>query len=151
MLLFVRFVMMYEKLQRTSGNACYSSIPDLEDLPCQCRSIQQPFSNGHIVCHPCKDRIRQDTLLAKCPSCMVDLGNATSLIASRLVEKVKHECDNEGCDEMFDLSHLESHQKVCVFRKVRCPGSVLCKLEMSFNKVEEHVKGCRGIRKYGKA
>ena len=48
---------------------------------------------------------------------------------------------------MFDLSHLESHQKVCVFRKVRCPGSVLCKLEMPFNKVKEHVKSCRGTDK----
>ena len=106
-------------------------------------------SNGHIVCRPCRDRIRQEAReeVAKCPSCMVDLGNATSLIASRLVEKVKHECDNEGCDEMFDLSHLESHQKVCVFRKVRCPGSVLCKLEMPFNKVKEHVKSCRGTDK----
>ena len=100
-------------------------------------------SNGHIVCHPCKDRIRQDTLLTKCPSCMVDLGNATSPIASRLVEKVRHECENDGCEEMFYLSQLESHQKVCLFRKVLCPGRrVSCKLEMPFNKVNEHMKAC---------
>ena len=61
-------------------------------------------SNGHIVCHPCKDRIRQDTLLAKCPSCMVDLGNATSLIALRLVEKVRHECENDGCGSEDECS-----------------------------------------------
>ena len=53
----------------------------------------------------------------------------------------------KGCDEMFDLSHLEGHQKVCGLRKVRCPGSGVCKLEMCFNKVKEHVKGRRGIDK----
>ena len=105
-------------------------------------------SNGHIVCHPCRDRIRQEAgeVVAKCPSCMVDLGNATSLLASRLVERVKHECENEGCDEMFNLTQLESHQEVCLFRKVLCPGSDNgkndCKLEMPFNKVAEHVKAC---------
>ena len=106
-------------------------------------------SNGHIVCHPCKDRIRQDTLLAKCPSCMVDLGNATSLIASRLVERVRHECENDGCEEMFNLTQLESHEKVCLFRKVLCPGRrVSCKLEMPFNKVKEHVKACPDTNNY---
>ena len=50
----------------------------------------------------------------------------------------------KDCDEMFDLSRLESHQKVCRFRKVRFPGSGLCKMEMTFNKVKEHVIGCRG-------
>ena len=82
-------------------------------------------------------------MVAKCPSCMVDLGNATSLLASRLVERVKHECENEGCDEMFNLTQLESHQEVCLFRKVLCPGADYdCKLEMPFNKVAEHVKAC---------
>ena len=79
-----------------------------------------------------------------CPSCTVHLGNATSLIASRLVERVKHECENEGCDEMFNLTQLETHQEVCLFRKVLCPGSDKgkndCMLEMPFNKVAEHVK-----------
>ena len=57
-------------------------------------------SNGHFVCRTCRDRIRQEAgeLVAKCPSCMVDLGNTTSLIASRLFGRVKHECENEGCD-----------------------------------------------------
>ena len=105
-------------------------------------------SNGHIICRPCRDRIRQEAgeEVAKCPSCMVDLGNASSLIASRLVEKVKHECENEGCGELFNLPQLESHKKVCLFRKVLCPGNATqCQLEMPFNKVKEHVKVCPGM------
>ena len=102
--------------------------------------------NGHIVCRPCKDRIILEAgegQQAKCPSCMVDLGNATSLIASRLVEKVEHECENDGCGEMFKLSQLVGHQDICLFRKVRCPGrGVTCNLQLPFNKVKEHLKDC---------
>ena len=99
-------------------------------------------TNGHIVCCTCKDRIRLDAGLeqAKCPSCMVDLGNATSLLASRLVERVKHECEQDGCKEIIPFTQLDKHHQVCLFRKVLCPGSEkTCKLEMPFNKVEEHV------------
>ena len=48
--------------------------------------------NGHFVCRTCRDRLRQEAGAdpVKCPSCTVDLGNATSLLASRLVEGVKH-------------------------------------------------------------
>ena len=107
-------------------------------------------NNGHIVCRSCRDQIRLQVgeERAKCPSCMVNLGNNTSLIASRLVEKVKHECENFGCEEMIPFSRLESHQENCLFRKIICPGSGRsCKLEMSVNKVEEHMKVCPDTRK----
>ena len=102
-------------------------------------------SNGHFVCLACRDQIRQAAGLeeAKCPSCMVALGSATSLIASRLVEKVEHECENDGCGKMFKLSQLGGHQDICLFRKVRCPGSGhTCKLELPFIKVEKHLEDC---------
>ena len=43
--------------------------------------------NGHIVCRPCRDKIQQEAGQenAKCPYCKDNMGNATSLIASRLV------------------------------------------------------------------
>ena len=109
-------------------------------------------SNGHFVCRTCRNRIRQDALdtwidqKPKCPSCMVDLGNATSLLASRLVERMKHECGQDGCEEMIPFPQLEKHQMVCLFRKVLCPGST-CELEIEFNKVEEHTKSCASIWK----
>ena len=74
---------------------------------------------------------------------MVDLGSATSLIASRLVEKVEHECENDGCGKMFKLTQLGGHRDICLFRKVLCPGSgATCKLQLAFNKVKEHLKDC---------
>ena len=100
-------------------------------------------SNGHFLCLSCRDRIRQEALEqeAKCPSCMVNLGNNTSLLASRLLEKVKHECKEEGCEEMIPFPDLEKHQKVCLFREVLCPG-YSCKLKIALNKVEEHSRAC---------
>ena len=75
---------------------------------------------------------------------MVDLGNATSLLASRLVERLKHECEQDGCEEKIPFAELEKHQLVCLFRKVLCPGST-CKLQIQFNKMEEHANSCGKI------
>ena len=113
-------------------------------------------SNGHFVCRTCRDRIRQEATLVnwmlpepKCPSCMVDLGNATSFLASKLVEMVKHECKQDGCKEMIPFAQLNNHQQICLFRKVLCPGrGYSCKLEMPFNKVEEHVRVCPDTWKF---
>ena len=102
-------------------------------------------SNGHFLCRTCRDRIRLDAgaEVAKCPSCIFDLGNSTSLLASRLVERVNHECEHDGCEEMVAFAQLENHQMNCLFRKVLCPGSgKTCKLEIPLVKIEEHVKTC---------
>ena len=106
-------------------------------------------SNGHFLCRPCRDRIQLDAVdLAKCPSCTIDLGDATSLLASRIVERVKHECEHEGCEELVAFDHLENHQQSCLFRKVLCPGTgKVCKIELALVKVEEHVKTCPDISK----
>ena len=114
-------------------------------------------SNGHFVCCTCRDRIRKDAhpririrqeALAepKCPSCMVNLGNSTSLLASRLIEKLKHECEQDGCGEMIPFPDLEKHKLVCLFRKVLCPGN-LCRLEIQFNKFKEHTLSCDNLGK----
>ena len=78
---------------------------------------------------------------------MVALGNATSLLAFRLIEKMKHECEHEGCQELIPFADLKKHQLVCLFRKVLCPGSRGCNIEITFNKVEEHIKVCPHIEK----
>ena len=104
--------------------------------------------NGHFVCRTCRDRLRQDAAAepVKCPSCTVDLGDATSLLASRLVEGVKHQCEHFGCEEMVDFAQLEKHLRDCGYRKVLCPGDgISCTTTLSFNKIEEHVLTCEDI------
>ena len=101
--------------------------------------------NGHFICRSCRDLLRQEAglLEAKCPSCTTNLGDATSILASRLVENVKHQCENFGCEEMVALADFEAHLRVCQFRQVLCPGSgAVCKLLLPFNQVEQHVANC---------
>ena len=79
--------------------------------------------------------------VAKCPSCTIDLGNATSLLASKLVEAVKHECEHDGCKEMVAFLEFEQHKQTCSFRPVPCnhPG---CKEMVAFLEYEQHKGSC---------
>ena len=45
---------------------------------------------------------------------------------------------------MVPFPQLEKHKLVCLFRKVLCPGST-CRLEIPFNKFEEHAKSCANL------
>ena len=110
------------------------------------RSPMPVCSNGHFICISCRDRIRQeagDEVEAKCPSCLVNLGTATSLLASKVIQCTKHECEHEGCEEMIPFSQLEKHSLACVFRRVLCPG---CGIEMAFKEVAEHIWSCKDAK-----
>ena len=55
--------------------------------------------------------------------------------------------EHDGCEEMIPFADLKKHQLVCLFRKVLCPGSGDCELEISYNKVDEHVRICDTFEK----
>ena len=100
--------------------------------------------NGHFVCLTCRDKIREMAGVeeAKCPTCMDTLGNATSLLASKVIQRARHECEHDGCEEKIPLNQLEKHGLVCSFRKVLCPG---CGREIIFNEVADHIESYIGI------
>ena len=116
-------------------------------------------SNGHFVCIQCKEALKKaakaDVIAAgfrympapeaKCPSCTVPMGNATSLLAYRLVENIQHECSNRGCGQFVDFQLFEEHLKVCQHRIVLCPGTEGCKLLLPIGQVEEHISSCPAI------
>ena len=79
--------------------------------------------------------------IAKCPSCTIDLGNGTSLLASKLVEAVKHECEHAGCKEMVAFLEFEQHKGTCSFRLESCnhPG---CDQEVALKDFETHKQFC---------
>ena len=83
---------------------------------------------------------------SKCPSCSVPLGNATSILAFRLVENLKHECSNKDCNEMVAFPLYEDHLKVCQHRLVSCPGpDQSCKLLLPVGQLEDHIQHCPAV------
>ena len=95
-------------------------------------------SNGYFLCLSCRVKIGQDTLEPKCPSCKVDLGNNTSLLASRLIEKVKHECKEEGCEEMIPFLNLNQF-----YQKIISEKAFLDKYHNMYTRV--HTPECVGV------
>ena len=116
-------------------------------------------SNGHFVCIQCKEALKKaakaDVIAAgfrympapeaKCPSCTVPLGNATSLLAHRVIENIQHECSNLGCRQLVDFEDFEEHLKVCQHRIVLCPGAETCNLLLPIGQVEEHISSCPAV------
>ena len=49
-----------------------------------------------------------------CPTCMDTLSNATSLLASKVIQRARHEYEHDGCEEKIPLNQLEKH----VFKKM---------------------------------
>ena len=114
--------------------------------------------NGHHVCIPCKEKMRKDEVgpmfrprgapnrpkHLQCPSCKVAMGEATSLLATRVIERVEHECEFLGCQERVLLEWYRSHTATCLLRLVTCPAAH-CDQLLAFNSIIEHVTTCKGI------
>ena len=99
---------------------------------------------GHFICTHCKGK-REHEGKHECPTCKEPLGEIKSLLATLVIENVKHECDLKGCTEKIYHSEYKKHQNMCNYRLVRCPGGeAFCKEIMGFNDVEEHIKNCKG-------
>jgi hypothetical protein len=74
------------------------------------------------------------------------MGEAQSLLASLVIENVKHECEHKDCKEMVHFKEIRSHEETCKHRLVRCPGSeVACGMLVSFLEVVTHAKACPAI------
>ena len=72
--------------------------------------------NGHIICKDCKPR------LELCPQCRTFVGHTRSLIAERIVSKIKHKCKfaDDGCDKEVLFEDLQGHEVGCDFRPIPC-------------------------------
>jgi len=87
-------------------------------------------TNGHVVCRSCKTQ--------SCPTCRVDMGPGTSLIAVTVIENIEHECKFDECTECFTLDMIDDHVKVCSHRQVTCPTSD-CEEEFPLSKLLDHL------------
>ena len=100
---------------------------------------------GHFICSGCKEA-RAEAGRLDCPSCRGPMaGEAKSLLATVVIENVKHECEHKGCKEMVHYKQLGEHKEVCSYRLVRCPATDpalpdLCRGLIAFRDVEQHIK-----------
>ena len=95
--------------------------------------------NGHFICTGCKGKREQDGKV-DCPSCKVFLGEIKCLLATTVIENVKHECDFKGCKELVHFSDYKNHQENCPYRPVKCPGGTNgCNKLVAFNDIGNHL------------
>merc|ERR1719392_608768 len=97
--------------------------------------ISGPFPqcrNGHLVCPKCKR--------SECPICRVGLFDEKSLLAVKILDNIEHTCKHKGCNELFSRDNLETHMKVCPYRKIKCPApSKKCGVEIPFCSLLDHI------------
>jgi hypothetical protein len=100
--------------------------------------------NGHFICSPCK-RKERSAGRQDCPTCRGPMvGEAKSLLATIVIENMKHECDKEDCYEMIELKEYEKHQlEQCNYRSVLCPGRD-CDEIVPYMEVVSHAMDCKG-------
>jgi hypothetical protein len=100
--------------------------------------------SGHFICVSCKET-REEEGKQDCPSCRGPMvGEANSLLASVVIENIKHECKHDDCDEMVHYKERKSHEEQCEHRLVLCPGSgTTCSKLVPFKEMVGHVKGCK--------
>merc|ERR1712059_176301 len=85
--------------------------------------------NGHVVCSKC--------VKENCPTCRVKMGQGKSTLAVTVIENIDHECENEGCQEKFQLGELANHGKCCIYRPVKCP---VCDVQISLASLPTHME-----------
>jgi len=127
-----------EKLRQLVECPVCLSMPRKGPVPC--------CAQGHIVCCPCLNRCMEEGRLG-CPTCREPMGEGKSLLALAVIEEIQHECNNQGCTEMFPLTRIEQHENECDWRLIICPGKdSVCNAMVPFCNVESHVQDCKGCK-----
>ena len=93
--------------------------------------------SGHIVCRPCKERVRDY------PTCRQPMpANMTNSLAAGLIDQVQHRCkfSDQGCDVMMMLKDLVAHEKNCPERTIEFPYSG-CAQEVKLKNFNTHAFG----------
>lgn len=117
------------------------SAEDLKDvLECpvclripRCAPIFQ-CERGHVVCNECHPK------LVTCPVCRLPLGKTRSLISEKVLSRLPTVCKfcDYGCTIEMMKSDLESHEKECLYRLVRCVD-LACNEKVPFAGLLDHM------------
>jgi len=99
----------------------------LKDLECPvCMEYMVPpiklCTNGHNVCSRCRQTVQW------CPTCRAKFSDVRCLALENIARRQKYPCVNKegGCLELFSIEHIDEHQAVCVYGKIKCPFKIKC-------------------------
>jgi E3 ubiquitin-protein ligase SIAH1 len=115
----------------------------LHDLECPvCTEYMVPpikvCTNGHPICSKCRERVQH------CPTCRAEHSEIRNVTLEDFIRKVKYPCANRhsGCLQLFSIEHINEHQAVCAYGKIKCPLHLLneCSWKGLKNDLKEHVK-----------
>ena len=115
----------------------------LKDLECPvCMEYVVPpiklCMNGHNICSKCRGRV------AFCPTCRAKFSEIRSLALENIARRQKYPCGNRrrGCLDLFTVEHINEHNAVCVYGKIKCPFKLNenCPWNSFKSDLKEHVK-----------
>ena len=95
--------------------------------------------NGHLVCSSCRSSL--------CPTCRVTMGEHRCLLASTVVEGIKHECRHRvrGCQQSdLPVVELLLHQETCAFRPGAETSQQLCGHVLVHEQLPDAAGGAKG-------
>jgi len=99
--------------------------------------------SGHCVCTDCYSQLTQ------CPVCRIHLGLTRNRIFEQLLPMLPHACKFEvyGCGREESTTALESHEKECPYRLVRCFW-LQCKTRGPMHELLQHKKEFHRLTEY---
>jgi len=94
----------------------------LKDLECPvCMEYMVPpikfCTNGHNICTKCREKVQF------CPTCRARFSETRNIALENIARRQKYPCANRqrGCFELFSVEHINEHNAVCIYGKIRCP------------------------------
>jgi len=115
----------------------------LKDLECPvCKQYMVPpiqlCMNGHNICSKCRGRVQC------CPTCRAKFLETRNVALENIARRQKYPCDNRrrGCLDLFTVEHINEHNAVCVYGKIKCPFKLNenCPWNSFKSDLKEHVK-----------
>jgi hypothetical protein len=114
----------------------------LKDLECPvCTEYMVPpiklCTNGHNICSKCRGSVQF------CPTCRAEFSEMRSVLLENIIRRQKYPCVNRqsGCLELFSIEHINEHNAVCIYGKIKCPFDLAenCSWNGFKNDFKEHV------------
>ena len=145
MLDFCYYIESRPDAMESTGSRQNVSLEELlaEKIQCVCKeairdSLVFLCTNGHEMCHTCRDRIKRDK--KPCPVCMGQLTNVRARALERFLDELpKKVCRHEGCTfARSDPQLVKKHEdQECSLKPVTCPKN--CQELVPLSQVYNHL------------